>query len=214
MTKIKAESGRRGPGIHPLFARTGISAAPERRKDTALLAAIQYEAGFPIDEFMAAAAATLRSEGMRVGGAVQLNAGGTACSAMTLQDLATGERFGISQQLGSQASGCRLDPRGLAGATARLDASVTDALDLLVVNKFGKAEADGGGLRSVLARAMDCGIPVLTAVRSPYAEAWLAFHGGLATDLVPSRAAALDERRHAVARSRASAHALGSQIAR
>jgi hypothetical protein len=157
-----------------------------------LLAAIVYEAGFPVDAFMAAVAGTLRAEGMRVGGAVQRNTGSTACSVMSLEDLSTGERFGISQQLGAYARGCRLDPRGLASATARLEAAAMDSLDLLVLNKFGKAEADGGGLRGVLARALERGVPALTAVRPPYAEAWLAFHGGLAADLPPCRDAALD----------------------
>ena len=52
-----------------------------------------------------------------------------------------------------------------------------------MLNRFGKAEAEGGGLRSGFARAIDAGIPVLTAVRPPYREAWAQFHGGLAVDL-------------------------------
>ena len=52
-----------------------------------------------------------------------------------------------------------------------------------MLNRFGKAEAEGHGLRSVFARAIDAGIPVLTAVRAPYGEAWAQFHGGLAVDL-------------------------------
>jgi len=30
---------------------------------------------------------------------------------------------------------------------------------------------------------MEAGVPVLTAVRPPYIEAWSRFHGGLAVDL-------------------------------
>ena len=53
----------------------------------------------------------------------------------------------------------------------------------MMLNRFGKAEAEGGGLRSAFVRAMEAGIPVLTAVRPPYIEAWSKFHGRLAVDL-------------------------------
>jgi hypothetical protein len=140
---------------------------------------------------MLALAKAVEADGLRVRGAIQDNAGDASCPAMSLVDLATGERYGISQQLGTHARGCRLDPGGLAVFAARLDAAIQDGCDLIILNKFGKAEAEGGGLRAALARAIDSGIPVLTAVRSPYSEAWLDFHGGLAADLAPSRAAAL-----------------------
>jgi hypothetical protein len=52
-----------------------------------------------------------------------------------------------------------------------------------MLNRFGKAEAEGGGLRSAFVRAMEAGVPVLTAVRPPYFEAWSKFHGRLAVDL-------------------------------
>ncbi len=150
-----------------------------------MLAAIVYEPGCAIDELVLAIANRLRSGGVRLRGVVQENAGSTLCAAMTLVDLATGERFPISQDLGAEAQGCRLDPRGLADVTARLDASVDGDFDLLVLNKFGKAEAEGGGLRSTFAQALSAGRPVLSSVREPYLEAWRRFHGGLAADLPP-----------------------------
>ena len=54
------------------------------------LAAIVYEAGFPIDEFLGRLANLLRAEHIQLGGALQENAPGDAggCSAMTLVDLA------------------------------------------------------------------------------------------------------------------------------
>jgi hypothetical protein len=191
LTKVKAAGGGR---IRESPSAIGRERAPRHRPEEpkALLAAVIYQSGFPVDTFMAAVVGGLQAEGMRVGGAVQLNAGSTACSVMSLQNLATGERFGISQQLGSYARGCRLDPLGLATATAQLEAATMEGLELLVLNKFGKAEAEGGGLRGVLARALECGVPVLTAVRSPYTDAWLAFHGGLATELAPCRETTLD----------------------
>ena len=53
----------------------------------------------------------------------------------------------------------------------------------MMLNRFGRAEAEGGGLRSAFVRAMEAGIPVLTAVGAPYTEAWSQFHGRLAIDL-------------------------------
>ncbi len=101
---------------------------------------------------------------------------------MILVDLATRKRFGISQDLGSQAEGCRLDAHGIAEFVALFDRASHQDVELLILNRFGKAEAEGGGLRPVFARAMEAGIPVLTAVRTPYTEAWSQFHGHLATD--------------------------------
>ena len=151
------------------------------------LAAVGYQAGFPIDELLRRAADRLRADRVGLAGTLQENTGGAEgqCSAMTLIDLASQRRFGISQDLGSQAEGCRLDAQGLSEIGALLDRPFDQHVELLILNRFGTAEAEGGGLRSVFARAIEGGIPVLTAVRPPYTEAWAQFHGGLATDLPP-----------------------------
>lgn len=159
----------------------------------ALIAAIVYQAGDPVDGLMLSVADTLRSEGVRLRGAVQRVAGDrAACSAMSLVDLASGEQVGISQALGLEAKGCRLDPRGLSDAAAKIDRAMAEAdFDLLILNRFGRSEAEGGGLRHQLVRAAAMGKPVLSAVRPPYLEAWSAFHGGLAADLAPRLEAVL-----------------------
>jgi len=154
------------------------------------LAAVDYRTGFRIDEFLAAVARHLRMEGVELAGAIQENAGDkAACAAMTLVDLGSSGRFDISQDLGPEALGCRLDPRGLAEAENPIVAAINCGPDLIILNKFGKAEADGGGLRNAFVRAIEIGIPVLTAVRPPYAESWARFHGGLAVALPPDFAA-------------------------
>lgn len=151
------------------------------------LAAIIYDKGFRIDDFMAAVVSRLDAEGIRVCGLVQENFGDDPnCSVMTLVDLGSSGRFGISQRLGADARGCRLDPHGLAAAGGQLDQALAGGADLLVLNKFGKAEAEqGAGLRSTVSRALDVGLPVLTAVRPPYTAGWADFHGGLAAELAP-----------------------------
>ncbi len=173
-------------------------------KPRSSLAAVVYDKGAFIDDFMRTVADRLRQEGMRVGGVFQENPeGGEACATMRLVDLASGERFVISQNLGPDSRGCRLDPRGVADAGARLDATLADEIDILVINKFGRGDAEGGGLRGTFAAAIESGIPVLTAVRPPYTEAWTAFHGGLADDLPPDLDAVLAWCRAATRRPKA-----------
>ena len=165
------------------------------------LAAIIYEKGFLIDDFMTEVAVRLSADGVRVRGLVQENFGDDPnSSVMILVGLGSSGRFGISQDLGTQAQGCRLDPHGLADAGGRIDQELAGSIDLLVLNKFGKAEAEqGAGLRSTVARAIEFGVPVLTAVRPPYTEAWDAFHGGMSAALPPELEAVLAWCREAVA---------------
>lgn len=151
------------------------------------LAAVIYQAGFQIDDFLTGAADRLRADRINMAGVLQENArdGAGVCSAMTLVDLTSRSRFRISQDLGSQAEGCRLDAGGIAEIGALLDRPLGHDIELLILNRFGKAEAEGGGLRSAFVRAMEAGIPVVTAVRSSYFGAWSKFHGRLAIDLTP-----------------------------
>lgn len=177
---MSVESLRRSHGLDP-------KSRPVR------LAAVVYRSGFPIDGFMATVAHELRAAGLDVAGVIQENAGDapTPCAAMDLTDLADGTRTRISQDLGPHAEGCRLDPQALTRLDAPLDRRIAARPDLLLLNKFGKAEAEGDGLRAVLARALERGVPVLTAVRPPHTEAWQAFHGGLAVELAPDLDAVL-----------------------
>ena len=180
-----------------------------------MLAAVTYQSGFPIDEFLAAIATTLRGDNYRLAGAIQQNrhqhdSGSldVCCAAMALVDLATGNRFEISQNLGPESQGCRLDARGLVEVGGILDVTIDHAYDLLILNKFGRAEAEGSGLRGVIARALDAGVPVLTAVRPLYSEAWQEFHGGLATELAPDSEIILAWCRGAVNKHRAARSAV------
>ena len=173
------------------------------------LAAIVYDAGFPIDDFLARIAIMLRAEHIQLGGALQENLPGDAgrCSAMNLVDLSSRGRFKISQELGSQAEGCRLDAQGIAEFVALLDRTPDQNVELMVLNRFGRAEAEGGGLRSAFAHAMEASIPVLTAVRAPYTEAWSQFHGRLATDLPAELETVVARCRDSVRLLRAARHA-------
>jgi hypothetical protein len=57
--------------------------------------------------------------------------------------------------------------------------AIGDRVDLLVINRFGKAESLGRGLLAVFTAAIEAGVPVLTAARHPYEQGWERFHGGM-----------------------------------
>ena len=160
---------------------------------TIRLAAVIYPSGFKIDEFLTRLVHRLHADHVKVAGVLQENARDAAgvCSAMTLVELTSRSRFRISQDLGSQAQGCRLDARGIAEIGPLLERTLDQNVELIILNRFGKAEAEGGGLRSAFVRAMEAGIPTVTAVREDYVEAWSQFHGRLAIDLATDLDAAL-----------------------
>ena len=99
---------------------------------------------------------------------------------MDLRVLPAGETIRISQSLGSQSRGCRLDPAALEQAVAYVTASLDASPDLLIVNKFGKHEADGRGFRPVIAEALARDIPVLVGVNGLNEEKFLDFTEGAA----------------------------------
>lgn len=150
-----------------------------------LLAAIPYASGFQIDGFMAALATRLKARGLRLGGVVQHNDGACeqGCLSMALEDLASGHRFPISENRGAASSGCRLDASGLAAAGGALTAALASGADLVIVNKFGRQEMLGQGLRQEIAAALMAGVPLLIAVRQDFLSAWRDFAGDDWTEL-------------------------------
>lgn len=158
-----------------------------------LMAVIPYSSGFEIDRFMADAASRLKARGLRLGGVVQHNEGTceSGCFAMALEDLASGARFPISENRGAGATGCRLDATGLAAAGGALGAALADKTDLVIVNKFGRQEALGKGLRHEIAAALLAGLPVLIAVRRDMLPAFRDFAGEDWTEL-PALAEAVE----------------------
>jgi len=128
-----------------------------------------------------------RAAGLRVAGALQRDApvpGHRRCG-MQLEDLGTGRRFPIARDRGRQARGCHLDLGLLAEAeVAILSDIAANGADLVVLNKFGKSEAMGGGLRAVVVAALEAGIPAVVGVPLVNLEAWQAFVGGLSGERV------------------------------
>lgn len=139
------------------------------------------------DTLLTEVAERLMAEGWPLAGAVQANpdgASGGKCH-MDLHVLASGEVVRISQDLGALARGCRLDAGGLAAAVGLAEAALARHPRLVIVNKFGKQEVDGGGFRPLVGRALADGIPVLTAVGPVNLPGFLAFAGEYA-EAVPA----------------------------
>jgi len=135
--------------------------------------------------------ADLSAQGLRCCGTVQINserADAGPCD-MDVRVLPNGPVLRISQDLGSQARGCRLDPAALETAVGLVSARMSSGADLLIVNKFGKHEAEGRGFRNVIAEALAMDIPVLVGLNTLNRPAFENFAEGLAIQLPPEPAA-------------------------
>ena len=94
-----------------------------------------------------------------------------------MKNLSTAEIFSMSQDLGSGSDACRLDDAALDTIAEKVKASLRQGVDILILNKFGKQEAEGRGLRGPIVEAVDLGIPVLVGLNSSREESWNAFCG-------------------------------------
>jgi nucleoside-triphosphatase THEP1 len=75
-----------------------------------------------------------------------------------------GETVCLVSDPDARGAGCRLDAGRLAELAKRLAAAMQNGADLVIINRFGPAEAEGGGLNDLIAQALDADIPVLIAV--------------------------------------------------
>lgn len=127
----------------------------------------------------------LMLKGWRVVGTVQQYQGekvGRHCD-MFVQVLPDGPSIQINQQLGAGARGCRLDVSALETAVAATEDAFAAGADLLIVNKFGKHEAEGRGFRALIAEALQREIPVICGLNDLNAAAFKEFAGGFAAHL-------------------------------
>lgn len=152
-----------------------------------LIAAVIYADSVYPERLIAKAVEGLRDRGIALAGALQRTpedmADRHACDLL-IEDLATGEVTAIAEHRGKEARGCRLDVGLLTElAEAVLSSLRSEEPRLLVINKFGKIEADGGGLRQAVAEAVELGIPVLVGVPARNLDRWRAFAGALAVEL-------------------------------
>jgi hypothetical protein len=131
-----------------------------------------------IDDCLAEAVASLEAQGLRLAGTVRVLPAAPhshACD-MDVRVLPDGPSRRISQPLGALSQGCRLDTDAVETLALAVESRLEGA-DLLVVNKFGKQEAAGRGLRQAIVLAIEAGIPVLIGVNGLNLPELLAFAG-------------------------------------
>ncbi|MTH35892.1 MULTISPECIES: DUF2478 domain-containing protein [Paracoccus] len=145
------------------------------------------------DRFLAVIAARLRAQGLRLAGTVQTNierSDRVRCD-MDVLVLPDGPVLRISEDRGNLARGCRLDADALERAVVGTAAALPHA-QFMIVNKFGKQEADGRGLAPLIAEALSRGIPVLLGVNGLNLASFETFSSGMAVQLQPEEAAVMN----------------------
>jgi nucleoside-triphosphatase THEP1 len=154
------------------------------------LAAVVYSAGEDPDGLIAGFADHLHRAGHRPVGVVQR---GRSCHSEKPQFgvvmLPDGEVVGLASNGGGPTVGCRLDPERLAGLAVRLAAVIEDGADLVIINRFGRSEAEGKGLIDLVPLALDADIPVLITVPEQRFAAWIQFSEGMNVRLACRREA-------------------------
>jgi hypothetical protein len=140
------------------------------------LAAVVYGTDDDPDRVIAGFAADLR----RPVGVVQR---GRSCQSeeprLGVTLLPDGELVGLALDERLHSGGCRLDPDRLASLSMRLAAAIDDGADLVIINRFGRSEAEGKGLIGLIPQALDADIPVLIAVPEQRFAEWIRFSEGM-----------------------------------
>ena len=161
--------------------------AEHANPDLSQIGVVVYGDGLFRDALIAQCAAHLVASGYRLGGVVQSNAhqrGRRRCD-MYVKDLLGGDEIKISLDRGNEARGCHLDPDAFARIDAWIERAVLERVDLLIINKFGKEEVHGRGLRPVIAEALIAEIPLMIGVSTRNLCDFLIFFGDSATRLRP-----------------------------
>jgi nucleoside-triphosphatase THEP1 len=137
----------------------------------------------------AASVAKWRAAGLKVVGLVAETHGlaDRTCRAGFLRDVVSGKMFSIYLETPPSHTSCHLDAAGVESACDQILRQIPES-DLVVLSKFGKLEADRGGLVRAFEAAIAAGKPVLTTVSSKHRDAWRAFATN-AIDLAPDHEA-------------------------
>lgn len=145
------------------------------------------------DRFLASVVAALETAGVRLAGTVQTNIvrpDRTRCD-MDLRVLPDGPVYRISEDRGAAARGCMLDHGALEQTVAEVTRRM-DGAEVLIVNKFGKAEAEGHGLIQAISDALDRQVAVLVGVNELNLPHYLDFVGGLSVALPAEEGVVVD----------------------
>lgn len=147
------------------------------------LAALVYERDQDPDALLKSFASDLNARGYRAVGLVQLGHHCVDRPKLSAMLVHTGKELELLQDLGSCATGCRLDVGQLLDAGAEVASAIDEGADLLIVNRFGRQERGGRGLLYLVERALNADIPVVIAVPSHRFADWIRFADGMSVRL-------------------------------
>jgi len=98
-------------------------------------------------------------------------------------DVSTDRRIPISRPAQNDGD-CGLDVAALAGTSGIISKAIDDAVDLVVVEKFGEHEQNGKGLIDEILQTIVAGIPLLVSVPEAALPVWQERTGELG-DVLP-----------------------------
>jgi nucleoside-triphosphatase THEP1 len=152
----------------------------------ASILAIVYADGVAAGRFISEVGYRLREAGVAVTGIVPYQPNfrdrSDRCD-MEVEDLASRIVLQLSDDRDARTADCRLDPAALHEAAALISASFKHAPELVILNKFGRLEVEGEGLRDVIRDAVELGIPVVVGVPERNIGSWRVFTDGLAEEV-------------------------------
>jgi hypothetical protein len=160
--------------------------------ETHPITAIIYSDGPDFERLLKTTTGAMAAKGVQIAGLIQESRPGEGrrrCD-IYLRDLATDEVYGVSEDRGPHARGCMLDTDRLLRAGEAAQRSLAAHTEMLILCKFGKTEASGGGLRSLIVAALELSVPVLIGVPEANLEPFRAFAAGLACEIPMSEFAA------------------------
>jgi nitrogenase-associated protein len=143
------------------------------------IATLQGGARTVIQDLLGDFATRATRQGYKVAGVVELapppTSNKSCCYAV--RDVSDGAIFSIGQDLGPGSTACNLDPAGLAQACHAVECAIARGVDLVILSKFGKLEAQRRGLTDAFRAAFAARVPILTSVSPKLSQAWAEFAG-------------------------------------
>ena len=124
-----------------------------------LIAGVHFERGLVVEACFEKIVKRFNNAGIRVSGYLQreMLLAGDSCSHTYLENIASGVRTRISQDLGSGAKACKLDPHKLLELSTQLCTDLDANAGLLIINRFGRGESEGHGFRPAIEKAFELG---------------------------------------------------------
>jgi hypothetical protein len=147
------------------------------------LAALVYRQSEDPDRVLREFASDLGASGHRAVGLVQLGRHCVDAARLSAMLIHTGEELQLYQNLGTHATGCRLDVGQLLNAGERVASAIDQGADIVIVNRFGRQEQEGKGLSYLIEHALSADVPVVIAVPDHRFADWIKFAGGMSVKL-------------------------------